>query len=103
MSSLGLANHIVQDVGSGHTKDENLTTCAGGNSSLCKDSYDKDSEIRNRFEQRVASVMKDLLAVEIETFVQNVSGSALTALAKELLSFTVSGEQYLCLNVTGEG
>lgn len=53
---------------------------------------------RSRFEDRIDRIFQDLLTVEIETFVRNVSERALSRFTNELLAFTMQGQQFLCLN-----
>lgn len=63
------------------------------------DPFDKDSEARKRFDTRVGGIIHELLAEEVEGFVKSVSGRVLNSLTDELLSFTMEGQQYLCLNI----
>lgn len=76
-----------------------MTTACAGDHSICHDPENQDRAARRNFEERIGGIIKELLAVEIEHFVTNVSGRALTTLTDELLSFSMRGELYLCLNV----
>lgn len=73
-------------------------SCPNG---TCIDPLDADSEARYNFERRVGGIFEDVLEEEIGQIIQNMSHKALRRLTDQLLSFTLRGERYLCLNIVG--
>lgn len=68
-------------------------------SGTCIDPLDQDSDARYDFERRVGGIVRDVLEEEIGQIIQNMSHQALRRLTDQLLSFTLRGERYLCLNI----
>lgn len=84
--------------GAGDSTNSGMASCADGNKGACKDLFGNDAWARKKFEARIGGIIKDLLAAEMEDFIKDVSGRALDSLTDELLSLTLNGEEYLCLN-----
>lgn len=60
---------------------------------------DEDPEAMAGFQQKVGRVVRDMMEHEIKKFVDNMSDSAMGQLTDQLLSFTLMGQRYLCLNI----
>lgn len=61
--------------------------------------FDEDPEARAGFQQKVGRVVKEMMEEEIRKFVDNMSETAMGHLTDQLLSFTLVGQRYLCLNI----
>lgn len=72
--------------------------CSGD---ACVGFFDEDPEARADFQQKVGSVVKEMMEQEIRKFVENMSETAMGHLTDQLLSFTLMGQRYLCLNIVG--
>lgn len=61
--------------------------------------FDDETNARKRFEHRIDTIVKGKLAAELDGFVREISGKVLQSLTDELLTFTMQGQQFLCLNI----
>lgn len=60
---------------------------------------DQDAEALAEFQQKVGSVVRDMMEQEIKKFVDDMSQQAMGQLTDQLLSFSLMGQRYLCLNM----
>lgn len=65
----------------------------------CIGIFDQDPEAMADFQQKVGSVVRDMMEQEIKKFVENMSQQAMGQLTDQLLSFSLMGQRYLCLNI----
>lgn len=70
--------------------------CSGA---ACVGTFNEDPDARADFRQKVGGVVKDMMEQEIKKFVDNMSETAMGQLTDQLLSFTLMGQRYLCLNI----
>lgn len=63
------------------------------------DPLDQDAGARENFQKQVGGMIKDIMEDGMGGFVRDVAEKTLQRLADQLLSFTLRGERYLCLNI----